>query len=243
MVSAVRRAGGQARYTLFPDLAHAMGAAIDPAAVKAWYLEHRRMAAPAPADPLAIFDVRQTAIPQNSASHTPLACKKKVAATFFDDYQIAEEPAGRGLALTEEEDLAWPEDHLFRASVKLWQAYRKNGGAAPDRLADGQIMLRTVEAAVPADQGGAGRWRAILLAPLPFDAGRRGDLEIVNLPPMRAARVYARGTWEDLERLKRRVYADLESRGLRRTGEERAAILPTALKDPCRYWDLFIALA
>jgi hypothetical protein len=166
-----------------------------------------------------------------------------VAATFFDDYQIAEEPAGRGLALTEEEDLAWPEDHLFRASVKLWQAYRKNGGAAPDRLADGQIMLRTVEAAVPADQGGAGRWRAILLAPLPFDAGRRGDLEIVNLPPMRAARVYARGTWEDLERLKRRVYADLESRGLRRTGEERAAILPTALKDPCRYWDLFIALA
>jgi len=214
MVTAIRRAGGEAEYTLFPDLAHGMGAAIDQRAVKQWFLSHRRSPGTPPPDPL-----RELGIGHDGASET----------AFVDV------PAFHALALAGQEDWPWPQDNVFRSAVKLYQAYRKPAGERPARLADGLVLIRASCGA------GDDRRRMLLAAPQAGQAAG-GALQAVALPPIRAARLYVRGTWEDLELAERRLCEELASRGERPTGERRAILLPCGLRDTAHYWELQVAL-
>jgi hypothetical protein len=215
MLSALRRAGGVVNYSLFPDRGHSLGDAVDRRELKTWFLRHRRARASVPPDPVDGL---------------------RLDADGVSPVEVIDLPARAVLALTDREADAYPQDHLFRAAVKLFQAYRKTAGPAPDRLADGCVLLRYRTG------GEDGAMTLCLDAPQPLAAPRKGDLCEVALPAWRAARVYVRGTWPDLCRKKRRVLDDLARQGTRLTGEERAVVVPLTLKKETRLWELHLAL-
>ena len=241
MVTALRRAGGQVRYTLFPDLAHSMGDAIDQAVVKRWFLRHRRCGQAAPPDPFDALGIGPEGISR---------------------VDVVDADAADALALTEQEESPYPQDNIYRSrlqsrcngigdlsAVKLYQACRRTSGRRPDRLADGRVMLRTtgggpdapVQMLLCAAEGGLqSRYIAIGAS---IGAQRKGDLKAVRLPAIRAGRAYVRCTWRELARARDRIRGDLAARGLRLSGEERAIILPDGLRGEGRTWELLVAVA
>ena len=214
MISALRRMGAEARYTLFPHLSHGMGDAIDKRAIKEWYLQHKRgTGAPPVADPIDRLGIGED-------GSSPMT--------------LVDIPATQVLELTAREHVDFPHDNLFRAAVKLYQAYRKTSGPQPDCLAEGRPVV-LVNASDP-----DGPARMVLDAPAPFDGSERGDLRLVDLPALRAARLYVRGDWNQLVLHLRALRSRLAEQGRKLTGDCRAAILPTGLKNDHRYWELLV---
>lgn len=217
MSAALRRAGGEAKYTLFPSLGHAVSPGIDKAALRAWLLEHVRAREPAPPDPLL---------------------ELPAAAVAGKRFQLVDVPVKAVVGLIDAERFLYPQDNVYRTTMKLFEAFRKPTGETPHRQADGVVMIRK-----PVDAAGAER--QMLLEPRPAAWQPVGPLVAVRLPAIRAARVVMYCTWEELEGARDILRAELASRGLRPTGEERVLVhsLTDVRRPDQRVYELLVALA
>lgn len=216
MSAALRRAGGEAKYTLFPALGHSLSPGVDKAALRTWLLEHERARGPAPPDPVLAL---------------------QAAADAGKQFQLVDVPAKTVAGLIDEERFLYPQDNVYRTTMKLFEAYRMPTGETPHRRAGGVVMIRK-----PADA--AGEEREMLLEPEQADWQPVGPLVAVRLPAIRAARIIAYGTWADLERARDILRAELTSRRLRPTGEERALVhsLTDVQRPDKRVYELQLAL-
>jgi hypothetical protein len=216
MSAALRRAGGEAKYTLFPTLGHSLSPGIDKAALRAWLLAHVRARGPAPPDPVPALEA---------------------AGGAGKRFELVDVPAKTVVGLIDEERLRYPQDNVYRATVKLFEAYRTPTSEMPHRQADGVVLLRR-----PTDA--AGEEREMLLDPGHDDWQPAGPLAAARLPAIRAARVVVYCTWADLERARDMLRAELTSRGLRPTGEERVLVhsLTDVQRPDKRVYELLVAL-
>jgi hypothetical protein len=212
MKNAMLRAGGDARLTMFPNLGHTLGEAVDRKALKDWLLSHRRSAFPPPPDPLEGITSRPV--------------------------EIIHVPAVTAVNLVESERFLYPQDNIYRTSMKLYEAYRKPAGESPRREADGAMVIRK-----PPEIRDDVR-QALIIPPPGVIWKPEGPLEAVALPAIQAARAFLEGTPEEFEAQKAALYRRIESMGLKRTGEERAVVysLESARRLDSRLYELQIGV-
>ena len=211
MVTAMRRTGGAAELWQFPHLGHSFGDNIDKGALKKWYLRHTRSHEPVPADP--VDSIR-----------------------FGEIAGVVDVPARDVYKLRGRETLSYPQDNLYRAAVKLYQAYRKPFGMTPLRLADGTFLVRS-------RSFGRDGPMEMLLAPPEGEAVRAvGELETISLPTLRAVKVFLSGAWAEAQKQKDKAYKELDARGYRRTGEEQTLVHVIRTKDEKRIFETLIGV-